>query len=214
MDIGKAFKFVFEDQRWVSKVIIGGLLFFIPLVGQLFALGYMLETLRNVAAGEPSPLPEWSDLGTKLVKGLSLAVVLLIYSIPIWIFYCLMFLSGSIGGDNGNAFTGLLASCFGCLMGLYGLVFAVIRPAITIRFAATGEIMSAFRFGEVISLITAKPGNYIIALILAWVAGLIAYFGIIACVVGVLFTMFWAMLVEAHLYGQVYREVEPKPVAV
>ena len=32
MDIGKAFSFVFEDERWVSKVLLGGLFMIIPIV--------------------------------------------------------------------------------------------------------------------------------------------------------------------------------------
>jgi hypothetical protein len=38
------------------------------------------------------------------------------------------------------------------------------------------------------------------------VAVYIAYFGVIACFVGLLFTMFWYYLVMAHLLGQVQRE--------
>jgi len=56
-----------------------------------------------------------------------------------------------------------------------------------------------------LGLITGNLGNYIIALILAWVASVIAGFGVIACGVGVLFTSFWASLVMAHLFGQLQR---------
>jgi hypothetical protein len=45
-----------------------------------------------------------------------------------------------------------------------------------------------------------------VAIILYMVASFIAGFGTIACLVGVLFTMFWAYLVMAHVLGQVQRE--------
>jgi hypothetical protein len=72
MDLGRAFGFFFEDENWLNKVLIGGLLQIIPIVGQLALLGYLFEVARNVAQGNPRPLPDWSDLGTKLVKGVYL----------------------------------------------------------------------------------------------------------------------------------------------
>ena len=48
MDIGKAFGFVFEDEEWVSKVLIGGLIFLIPLIGQFAVIGYSFKVAQNV----------------------------------------------------------------------------------------------------------------------------------------------------------------------
>jgi hypothetical protein len=70
----------------------------------------------------------------------------------------------------------------------------------------TGEFMSAFQFGELFSFISSNIANYIVAIILIGVAGFVAGFGVIACVVGLLFTMFWAYMVMAHVLGQVQRE--------
>ena len=62
MDIGKAFSYVFEDEQWISKVLIGGLLIWIPIVN--FAVfGYMIKVAQNVAQGNPRPLPEWGEFG-------------------------------------------------------------------------------------------------------------------------------------------------------
>jgi hypothetical protein len=66
--------------------------------------------------------------------------------------------------------------------------------------------MSAFQFGELFSYISGNVANYIVGIILVGVAGFVAGFGVIACVVGVLFTMFWAYLVMAHVLGQVHRQ--------
>ena len=70
MDIGKAFSFVFEDEEWVSKILIGGLIALIPLVGQLVVLGYALKVAQNVAQGSPRPLPR-SKFSSKVGSGTS-----------------------------------------------------------------------------------------------------------------------------------------------
>lgn len=69
-----------------------------------------------------------------------------------------------------------------------------ILPAATIRYALTGQFGAFFRFGDIMALIKANIGGYIIALLVALVAGLIAeIMGGILCGVGILFT--WCGLI-------------------
>ena len=83
MDIGKAFSFVFEDEEWVGKVLIGGLISLIPLIGQLAVLGYALKVAQNVAQGNPRPLPRWNEFGDHLMRGLYDFVIRLVYALPV-----------------------------------------------------------------------------------------------------------------------------------
>jgi hypothetical protein len=205
MDIGKSFTYLFEDERWLVKVVIGAVFTFLSifLIGIPFVLGYALETLKNVAEGWERPLPEWSELGDKFVKGLVFAIISIIYAIPIIVVSCLSGLIGQ-GGDDGLA--GLVTACLSCISFLWGIVMALVLPAAQIRYAMTGEPMSAFQFGEMFSFATANLGNYIIAIVVYFIVGILAFVaGAIVCGVGLLFTGFWATLVESHLYGQVYR---------
>ena len=209
LDIGRSFTYMFEDESWIMKIVIGGILLFIPVVN-FIVLGYVLEALKRSADGMDVPLPEWDDFGGKFVKGLMLIIIGLVYTIPIWLIACvlwgLLFMAGAADSESLANVVALLNTCASCLYLVWMIVVWLVLPTAAIRFADTGEFMSAFQFGEIFSFITANLANYIVALILVLVANFIAGFGIIACFVGVLFTNFWSYLVMAHLLGQVQRE--------
>jgi hypothetical protein len=169
-----------------------------------------VEALKRVADGMDVPLPEWDDFGGKFIKGLMVFIILLVYTIPMWVVACLawgvLIVGGAAESDALMQMGGLCMTCLYCVIPLWGIVVLLIAPAAVIRYAVTGEFMSAFQFGELFSFISGNIANYIVAIILYMVASFIAGFGIIACGVGVLFTTFWAYLVAAHLLGQVQRE--------
>src|SRR5689334_5958445 len=150
MDIGKAFSFVFEDEQWISKVLIGGLIFLIPIVGQLAVLGYMIKVAQNVAQGNPRPLPTWSEFGNHIMLGLYEFVIRLVYAIPILVLF-LLYVCGTVtiaggaasrrdsNGATGGAAIGLLGLCFVPLMIILGLATAIVLYAALARFVATNS---------------------------------------------------------------------------
>ncbi len=223
MDIGKAFTYVFEDPNWIMKVLIGGIVLLIPIVD--FAVyGYMLTTLKNVADGQPNPLPEWSDFGAHFMKGLYAVVGILVYFLPAIIVYCCAFaltfgataVAGSAGGqDAGNTIGGILGIvtlCLQCLVGLYAIVAGLTLYAPLTRFAMSANQLSIFwDFRGNLAFIQRNLTNYIIALLVALVASFVAEFGLILCIVGVLFTLFWAQLVSAFLFGQLWKNQAAAP---
>lgn len=209
LNISRSFTYMFEDESWIMKIVIGGILLFIPIVNFL-VIGYMLETLKRVADGVDIPLPEWADFGGKFIKGLMVFVIGFVYTIPIWLVACVVYgllaVAGVAESDAMASLAGLISTCASCLYLIWMIVVWLVMPAALIKYAVTGELGSAFRFGELFSFISGNIANYIVAIILAAVAVFVAYFGVIACFIGVLFTMFWAYLVIGHLLGQVQAE--------
>jgi len=187
----------------------------------------MLTTLKNVADGQPTPLPEWSDFGAHFMKGLYAAIGVIVYLLPgILVICCAQALTvgvtavaGSAGGrDAGGAaasLVGFLGLCLSCIAYLYIFVAALTLYAPLTRFAMSANQLSLFwDFRGNLAFIQKNITNYIIALLIAWVASFVAGFGIILCIVGVLFTSFWATLVAANVFGQLWKtQAAPPPMA-
>jgi len=212
MEFGKAFSFAFEDKDWIKKLGIGALLMIIPFIGWLVVAGWGIEITKRVIQHDPQPLPDWSDFGGYLVKGLQVFVIGLVYSLPI-ILVNICQQGVTLFGQQGDttdetilmAVT-VFAVCFGCVSFIYSIFLGFILPAALGNFAATGQMGAGFRFGEVFGLVRAAPVAYLLALLGGFVASLIASLGVILCVIGILFTAVYAYTINAHLYGQAYNQ--------
>lgn len=219
MDFGKAFTFPFEDRDWIKKLGIAGGIALVSLVlsvvliglaGFVLLGGWMIELTRRVINREPNPLPEWNDFGGYFMKGLQAFAVGLVYSLPaILLSACVNVLplamqDGSADETMATALSVVLA-CVGCLSFLYSIFLGLVLPAALGRLAASGQVAPAFRFGEVIGMVRNNIGAYVMVLIGGFLASIIASLGIIACGIGVAFTMAYAMAINGHLYGQAYN---------
>ncbi len=208
MDIGSSFTYMFEDENWLKKVLIGGIVAIIPIVN-FAAIGYLVQIIRNVRDGHPLPLPEWDQFGAYFMDGLWIFLIILVYLIPLILLACIQGIGTAALSSNKDAESALtiVSSCFSCLMAVWGLLVGALSPAVLIRYAEVGEFMAGFRFGEIFSVITANIGSYIIVLLLMWVASFIGQLGIILCVIGVIFTSFWSYLVGGNLLGQLAAQI-------
>jgi hypothetical protein len=214
MNFGRAFSYVTEDPQWLQKVGIAALIMIIPILGQIVVLGWALEITRHIINGEPeTPLPEWSNFGDYLSKGFQAFVIGVVYALPvILVQICSQGVSylPTMMRDNSNvqaiaSAASVVAICLSCLVFLYDLVLAFVLPAALGSFAATGQIGAGFRFNEIIGLVRAAPGPYFMVFLGSIVAGIIATLGLIACIIGVLFTAAYSYTIQANLWGQAYK---------
>ena len=115
------------------------------------------------------------------------------------------------GGDETVITTlSLISTCVSCLAAIYGIALWFLIPAALANFVVSGELGAAFRFSEVMALVRAAPSAYLLALLGGIVAGMIAGLGVILCVIGVIFTMAYAYVIQGHLWGQAYNEAMAK----
>uniref|UniRef100_A0A7C2WPA8 DUF4013 domain-containing protein n=1 Tax=Thermorudis sp. TaxID=1969470 RepID=A0A7C2WPA8_9BACT len=211
VDIGRAIGFIFQDQQWLKKVLIGGLLVFIPLIRWLIIGGYFLRLIRQVAEGRDLPLPEWNDFGGDLVRGLKGFVVGVVWSLPVIVLAVCTGALGAVGDSAGSdaprAMAAVLALAGNCLSFLLSLVVAFFQPLFYSRLAVTERISDGLAFGAIFDEARGRFVDLLVVLLVAFVISLVASFGLLLCLVGVVFTTFIGYGMTCHLYGQVRRRI-------
>jgi hypothetical protein len=226
MDIGKSFGYVFEDDEWITKVLIAaailglGILFswmlLIPLIIALFLLGgYGVEITRRVIRGDTEVLPKWDNWGELLVDGLKAWIIQLVYALPIIILGICLSIPVGILAKEAQEVSSLLSVCLSCVYFLWGIAMGLLLPAAIAMFVAEGEVSAAFRFGDVFSLVSGNLTTYLLVLVIGWVASFIGGLGLLVCGVGFLLTAPYAGWITAHIRGQAYLEAKgqmPQPV--
>jgi hypothetical protein len=241
MNIGNAFSFVFEDEEWVSKILVGALITLIPIFGGFALMGYGIAVVRNVKSGSTRPLPDWNDLGGYFMDGLMFWLVNLIYSLPILILMCpiaLVWILPAVAGEQEDltaaltGVAGVLSAGLGCLAVLYGILLGLLTPVLQIRYAEFGEIGACLRLGEVFRFLTAHIGGVVISQVILLVVGAVVgsvvggmatFLGmipicgwIVAVALGLLMVpvSVWLTVFAGHMYGHVGWQAEVPPTSM
>ncbi len=215
-DLGKAFTFPFKDNAWFSKFLLGGLFIIlcILIVGIFIIAGYLVRVTQRVMRREENPMPDWDDIGGKLVLGFKYCVVYLIYSIPIILLYIPIVVLAILGegaesDDAMGVFAGVYAIGMMVLLIPYALCITILFPVITYRFALHESIAEALDVSEIFRAFKRNWQNTVIVALIGVGIRSFAAVGLILFLVGVLFTIFYSYLVSAHMFGALYLEDKP-----
>lgn len=224
MDIGRAFTYITEDARWITKLVIAAVLAFFSflLIPIPLLVGYTAGIARNVINGEKFPLPEWGDdIGKLFMDGLYIVIAQIVYTLPFWILMCIgtVITIGSAGLSEVSEELAVasLFTTFGvvlCLAILWWVFLILVTPALLIQYVQTNDFGALFRFGEVYALTRDNIGDIVITVVVGLAAGLVigalnSILGIIPClgtILGFVFTALaspWLMFAFGHLYGQI-----------
>jgi hypothetical protein len=212
MNFGLALTFQFKDPDWVRKLLLASLIALIPVFGWIFVFGWSLEVARRVIKGDAQSLPE-IDLARDLVRGLEGFIINFIYNLPVIVISAGMALVILFTGVIFKETSGvesipiLVLACVIPLALLYGVAVTMFVAASYGNFLAKDESLSAgFQLSEVIALVRKAPVAYFLVLVGQILCGFIAFFGLVACIIGVVVTTTYTTTVMGHLYGQAYRE--------
>jgi uncharacterized membrane protein YjgN (DUF898 family) len=220
MEYGKAFTFLTEDEKWMTKLLIGGVLAFGGgLILPLFLLyGYSFELLQNVATGSAQPAPEWDQLEEKFKRGLHLFAIRIVYFLPLILTLCCFVVlviglsasAGSASRDSANSaggILGILNICFICFIFVYVIAATIVSDAATLIYASTGQLSDAFKFRSAFSLAQRHIADLAIVFLLTAAAGSVgAFASLITCGLGAPFVTAWVDFAKSHLLGQIFRK--------
>jgi hypothetical protein len=215
MDINRAFTQVFADEKWPTKVLVGGILVLLSflVIPALLVGGYMIEYVRRVARGEGDRLPEWSDWGEYFAKGVLSFLIELVYNLPLVLLgICFSLFAAAVGDrQDADAAISIATLCLAVPAVVYGLLVAFVLPAARLRYAVHDNLGAAFQFGEVFGLISTSLSNYVVFVVAAVGAALAAVLVTLVtlplCGLGLIvapFATFWSYAVWANALGQVY----------
>ena len=165
MDYGKSFTYMFEEDNWITKFLIGVVVGTIPIIN-FAAFGYVLEIVKNVRDGDQQPLPEWDDFGTLFINGLKFLLGTMVYALPA-ILISFMFVPFAILAEEApGALVGLGITAVTCLVIFFALLPVLLMPVLMVQFARRDLIGDMFAFGDMWQMIKSDIATYLIILLL------------------------------------------------
>ncbi len=198
MDISRSFSHMFKDSSWFFKVFIGGmfLTMSIVVVGLPFILGYEIEHIRHVAQRQDSMLPEWKNMRRIFEEGLTVFLAAFVYTAMI---------------------LALIVAVNGALT-MYSVVFATLAvvffwmPLVFIQYSKRPSFFSCFSLPEILKRCALHPLLYAISLVTGFLTiAATILFGWMSIILGWPFVVFWGILVQSHILGQL-AEVNQRSV--
>lgn len=211
VNFGKAFTYIFDDERWFDKLLVPVLVSLIPFIGPIAFSGYILRTINNVVQNEVDPLPDF-QFGEDLGRGFRYFLIGLVYSLPVMLVVGLMTipLMTLNNNDTLSALGVIILIVGGLLILAYGLLMMLIQPVAMANFAVKDTFASGFELG----IFFKRLGNNFTAWLLViagiFVGGIISPMGSIVFGIGAFVTTAYSQLMVAHLTGQAYAASENK----
>ncbi|HET9767345.1 MAG TPA: DUF4013 domain-containing protein [Thermoanaerobaculia bacterium] len=219
IDYQRALRYQLDDPSWVATLFFVTLAVIVPLIGPIIAMGYqgtVVEALARGGINAPPPRFDFGNLGDYLVRGLRMFLVSLLVSLillpVIWLGCALVLVTvlptmHVLGpGEGLSTLVGCsMLAVFGLLALALGLAVSVLMTPPIVRAALDHDLGGIFDFAYARDFLKRtgadgwKAHLYFIAINL----GLFVV-GLLACVIGIFPAAAFGMLVQSHLYGQLY----------
>ncbi|MBN1521977.1 MAG: DUF4013 domain-containing protein [Candidatus Aureabacteria bacterium] len=190
VDLKKTLSFPFSDEKWIIKILIGGLLNPMIPVLNFFSIGYLMRILKNVVEGKEPSLPEWTDWENLFKEGAFGFLIILIYAVCVFTVFSII---------------NMILSCIAIIIvPLETIFWCVVFPLWTylsiIKYMQTNDLKAAFDFQGIFNIIKSNINDYSITALLV---GLIIFLCSMLCCV--LLPVFYGQLVAVVAFGSLYH---------
>lgn len=173
------------DNGTLMKLLIGGVLMLVPVIGSWIVAGYALRSFKRVLHGD-YVLPEWDDFAGDFVNGL-------IVTIGLFVFGLLMAVSMAL------IVTIPIVMFFAFPMTAYVIARYAATDDITSFFDIFGAYRAVFfRFGDSVLMML---GSYFVAIVMSILVGIGTVFLLIPGLM-IAFALTLAMTFNAAVYGR------------
>jgi len=206
--VGDAFGWAFKDPAWLGKIAVQGLILIIPIVGWIATTGWLMLAFENARSGRNELPPAGFHLG----RGIGIFGVYLIYGIVLSIPGFILNGIGSHTVSTQQGFTYTTGSPLGSLWNLLVQLFIdFLAPTLIVMVYHHG-FRGGFDFANIWKYATSNVSNSVIAGLIIFVGGLIGALGLIACCIGVFFTIVYSISIQAAVAAW-FERVQSAPAA-
>jgi hypothetical protein len=232
IDYGRALRYQMDDDEWWTTLLLVTVAVIVPLIGPIVAHGYqstVIEALARRGREAPPPRFDLARLADYLLRGVRMFLVSLVLGLllvpVIWLGSVVM-LAVVLGTTHAVGPQEAAGQMLGCaLTAVFVLLFLLVMLAAMtvvaaplVRAALDPDFGGIFDFAFVRDFLmrTGLEGLKVNLFLVALNLGLFLV-GLLACVIGIFPAIAFGMLVQAHLWGQLYllylerggRRVEP-----
>lgn len=208
----------FKSPKWGMNLLLSAVCFIIPVVGPLVLNGWHITGFwARKDERDPAKFPDF-DFGLfskYLERGLwpflvSLVVAVVLVPVLVIAMFVVMGVFGGLAGGSSNETGGILAMvgmliAFG-LYGVFMLAMLLVQVPLLLRATMTQDFKEAFNFAFLKHFIGVMWKELLIAALFMLVAGgVLLVVGMLACYIGMFFTMPLAFYSWAHLQKQLYE---------
>ncbi len=192
-DIISRYKNIAKDEKWVVKILIGGIISLVPILGWIVIAGYLLQLLKNVKDGDTgSKLPEWKGFEKLFMDGLApflfglgMGIITVILTLIIQTVFC----------------------GFGPFIGfVFKILVGIISPAIMLiyyfRLIELKDWKLALNIGAIIAEFQNSAKEYLPTLGMFFVANILSF--IAGCCFLSPFTIFYTAIVFYPKLAEIY----------
>jgi Protein of unknown function (DUF4013) len=210
-DYGSAFTFFFKDRDWFHKFAVATLLTF-SILGLGPVLGWTLELVRRIRAGEGTELPGWTDWRIYWKQGFKYWTVNLLWLLPvifgILLIYLPLLFTRSFSDELVLIIFFSVLCCDTVFLLIYSTAIVFFQPAMLGILAVTGSVRAAASPVNVWKTVHRHPGPHLIVFLIVGMGLLTVVFLIapLTLFLGLPPLLVYTGIVTAYYAGQLARE--------